>query len=82
MSRDLFSVHFHSDIWSNKWKGVVWSKVMCQVYALGKCSTLHRACSPVGETGCGKHVAGLQVISVVVSVIALVTARESAEIPA
>ena len=34
---------------------------------------------PIGETGCRKQIAGLRVIPVVVSVIALVTVRESAE---
>ena len=37
---------------------------------------------PVGKTGCGKPIAGPRVIRVVVSVIAVVAVRESAEIPA
>ena len=37
---------------------------------------------PVGGAGCGEQIAGLRVIPVVVSVIPLVTVRESTEISA
>lgn len=85
MFRDLFSAHFHSDIWSNKWNGWLgWeSRGRCLEESDVANGLRHiEPVPPVGEAGCGKQIAGLRVIPVAVSVIAPVTVRESTEIPA